>query len=317
MTEQARFVRNAGELKKVATANRVSGEVVQCEGGRAGVVAGLNPGGSGDTVTVKTQGIYAVNKNTSTVFLPGQEIWWDDTNGEAVHQLSSTRSFRIGIAVDDAAASDTTVLVEINATNNYVVDVGESGFDFATTETAGAPSASFVGALACALTTTNEAQRAEALSQKSFALGSDWIVEAEVEIATAGDNAAVDINLGVANGGHASDADAITESVFVHIDGASTNILAESDDGTNEVSATDTTVDFTAGTAFLVQIDGRDTSSVKIYINGARVLSGTTFNISSATGPLKLLSHIEKSANDSPGEIHAAKFRAYNAVAGV
>jgi hypothetical protein len=113
--------------------------------------------------------------------------------------------------------------------------------------------------------------------------------------------------VGIANATHASDADTIAESVFLHVDGADTNgavnILAESDDGTTEVAATDTTVDFAAGTPFEFRIDCRDLTDIQIYINGVNVLPASVFKLNAATGPLKLLAHIEKGANDTLADV--------------
>ena len=113
----------------------------------------------------------------------------------------------------------------------------------------------------------------------------------------------------MANATHASDADSIVESCFLHLDGNSLNINAESDDGTTEVAATDTTIDLALGTPVHFVIDGRDPSDVQIYINGALVLSGTTFDISAATGPLKLLAHLEKSSDDTTAEYYVDALR--------
>ena len=86
--------------------------------------------------------------------------------------------------------------------------------------------------------------------------------------------------------------------MFVHIDGGSLNLYAESDDGTTEVNATDTTVDFTAGSAvsnrFEVWIDARNPADVQIYIDGVLVLGSTVFTLAAATGPLGLLVLLEK-----------------------
>ena len=118
-----------------------------------------------------------------------------------------------------------------------------------------------------------------------------------------------DINVGVANATHASDGDAITESCFIHLDSSgSTNILAESDDGTVEVNATDTTADWAAGTAFHFAFDGRDESDIQLYINGVNKLPATVFDLSAGTGPLKALFHFEKSANDSLCDVLLSKF---------
>ena len=157
--------------------------------------------------------------------------------------------------------------------------------------------------------TTAEAQKVDLLSTRGFAVESNWIVDGVVNVITNGDAAAVDFNIGVANATHATDADSITESCFLHIDGAAVDIFAESDDGTTEVAATDTTVNFTAGTQFYFIIDGRDTADIQIYINGVLMLPSSVFKLNAATGPLKLLAHLEKSSDDSPGTFSIDRFR--------
>jgi hypothetical protein len=67
-------------------------------------------------------------------------------------------------------------------------------------------------------------------------------------------NAASDTNIGLANATHATDADSIAEHLFIHLDGGSST-STPSPDGTTTVAATDTTVDYTAGTPFLAQWD--------------------------------------------------------------
>lgn len=316
MAQEAILKHAHGEVKYLSAAAALSAsEVRQLPDGRAGVVAGLEAVDAGAGYTVQTSGVFRFPKDTSTVLLPGQEAWWDETNGEVCHQASSTRSYKLGLVAeeDTVAAATTTVRVDLNRVGNYTIGgPAEGGFDMSLTLTAGVPVAvGEAGSIKLAFDTTAEAQRAEALSYNSIPVSGDGIFEFEFNVATAGDAAAVDINLGIANAGHASDADSITESVFIHIDGASTNILAESDDGTTEVGATDTTVDFTAGTRVFVQIDTRTPGDVQIYINGALVLSATTFNVAAATGPFKMLFHIEKSSDDSPGEVQIFKARGY------
>ena len=70
-----------------------------------------------------------------------------------------------------------------------------------------------------------------------------------------------------------------------------------------EVAATDSTVDLVAGTPFHIQIDGRTTTDIQIYINGANVLPASVFKLNAGTGPLKALFHLEKSANDTAGKV--------------
>ena len=96
------------------------------------------------------------------------------------------------------------------------------------------------------------------------------------------------------------------------------SIFCESDDGTTEVAATDSTIDATAGSAVAnrveLWIDGRDPSDMKYYINGAEVLNATANlgNIAVAAGPLGLLFHLEKTtgtATAGPIYLDAARCR--------
>jgi hypothetical protein len=159
-------------------------------------------------------------------------------------------------------------------------------------------------------TTHAEANKIDVLSQHSIPVTEGFIVEGRMAVYDIGDEASLDINIGIANDTHASDADSITESVFLHLDGTALDIKAESDDGTTEVAATDTTVNAVADTYFDFAFDCRDLEDIKIYIDGVRVLSSSTFKLDEAAGPMKLLAHMEKGANDTPGHIRIAKLAA-------
>jgi hypothetical protein len=130
-----------------------------------------------------------------------------------------------------------------------------------------------------------------------------------------GSNATQDFNIGVANETHTSNADTIAESVFIHVDGGSTNITAECDDGTNETAATDTTIDYTEGTAIANRvyftIDMRSPSDIQIYVNGALVLGATTFSVAAKTGTWFLLVHLEKSSSTDVYKVGVDYLRAY------
>jgi hypothetical protein len=170
-------------------------------------------------------------------------------------------------------------------------------------------------ARALTLTATSEVQCVDILSVDRFAVASNAIVEAIFRIGVNGSTSAVDFNIGVANGTSTSDADAITESCFIHVDGGATDLLAESDDGTTEVAATDTTIDFTAGSAVANRVEAwldlRDPADIQVYINGALVLGSTVFKLDAATGPLGLLAHLEKSTGTATaGPIYIDALRA-------
>jgi hypothetical protein len=156
-------------------------------------------------------------------------------------------------------------------------------------------------------TTATEAEKVDIISVRSVPVTVPMILEAIVNVETVADADVGDLSIGLANATHASDADSITESAFFHQDsGADLNLDAESDDGTTEVAATDTTKDIVAGTRVELWIDARDLTDLHYYVDGVEVLASTTFDISVATGPLKALVHWEKSSNDTPGEVRVS-----------
>jgi predicted RecA/RadA family phage recombinase len=301
-------------LDYTAIAAISGGAVVQLADGRAGVVP--TDVAAGDLGSASTEGIYTVAKAINLVWVDGQEIWWDHSANAAVLQPANDKDFYLGVAYGDATAAATTAKVQLNVQPRYLINLRDSAFQTVIVKTVVGSTTvevphirQFGGTSSMVLGTTAEANKIDLLSTRAFAVESNWIVDGVVNIITNGDAAAVDFNIGVANATHASDADTITESCFIHVDGASVNILAESDDGTTEVAATDTTVDFTAGTPFHFLIDGRNTADIQIYVNGVHVLPNSVFKLDAATGPMKLLAHLEKSADDSPGTFNLDSFR--------
>ncbi|GAI07096.1 unnamed protein product, partial [marine sediment metagenome] len=136
----------------------------------------------------------------------------------------------------------------------------------------------------------------DVLSDRSIPLADGPIFEARLTWDEKGDDAAVDTVFGLANASHTTDADSITESVFFSNNGGDTAINCESDDGTTEVNATDSTVVLVEDTSQLFWIDSRDPDDCHLYIDCVEVLASTTFDISAATGPMKALVLTEKSA---------------------
>lgn len=285
-----------------------AGQVIQFSDGRAAIPA--NDIAANEVGAVRVEGVFRVAKTASVVVIDGAPLWWDHSANSATPVPPLTtgdRDFYLGTAQADGASADTTIDVALNVRPQYIIDMQRDGGDTAVVLTAGAPYLySRGGSMEAGFSATAEAQKLDWLSKRSFPKGANWILEAVVEIVTNADADVADLSIGVANATHASDADSITESAFFHFDlGADLNIDAESDDGTTEVAATDTTVDFAVGTPVHLVLDGRDSTNVKYYINGVEVLSATSNlgNIDAATGPLKALFHLEKSSNDSPGVV--------------
>lgn len=281
-----------------------AGEVLQLPSGRAGVAPVAIT--SGVLGAVQTEGIHTFTKTASIAILRGGRVYWDHSANTATFRKVNDRDFYLGRATADSSATDTTVSVALNIDPPYDIDVvGRDGALSVATGTAAAGGfglpVRYGSAIGLSLTATNEAQCVDVFSVDRFAVGANAIVEAVFRVGANGSTNAVDLSIGLANGTSTTDADAITESVFVHIDGGALTLNAESDDGTTEVNATDTTKVFTAGSAVAnrveVWFDLRDEADIQIYIDGVNVLPATVFTLAAATGPLGLLAHLEKSSS--------------------
>lgn len=290
-------------------AGYASGEVIQLADGRAAFVAGLVARVSGDHAGLKTSGQVTLAKTATVVILKGAPLYWDrSANTVTPLKAVAGADFFVGVAVADATSAATTVVVDLNVQPNYTIDVLRDPTDTVVVLTAGTPGLTMgAGYGKITFSATAEAQKVDIMSIHSVPVTVPFIVEGRAAIYDIGDNAALDINVGVANGTHATDADAITESLFLHLDGTALSILAESDDGTTEVAATDTTVDAVDDTYFDFAFDCRDLTDIKVYINGVRVLAATTFKLDAATGPLKLLAHLEKTSDNTTADVRISK----------
>lgn len=314
----ALYVRGENDVRATAAAAVSPGDVWQMGDGRAAVYQPSIGAVSGDRLSLTSSGQFTMPKTASVVLLDGQRAYWDYSALSVTFRKVNDRDFYLGRIVGDCASSDTTCVVNLNVDPAYDIDIHTSPFLSVPTGTQAVGAFGFPkslgGAQSIELTATNEAQCIDLLSVDRFAVGANPIVEAEIRIPANGSGAAVDFNIGIANGTSTTDADAITESVFFHIDGGALDIYAESDDGTTEVAATDTTVNATEGSAVAnrlhLMIDARDITSVKLYIDGVRVLSGTTFVLTAATGPLGLLAHLEKTSGTTTGRVVIDRFTA-------
>jgi predicted RecA/RadA family phage recombinase len=280
------------------------GRVIQLPDGRAGVVLRDKAATTAAApASVVTSGLFSVVKTSGVVLLDGGRVFWDHSANAATFRVVNDRDFFLGTAVGDTASTATAVVVNLNVDQRVDIDIRESGrtIPVGTAAAGGFGNIFNNGAVpGLALTATNEAQKSDLLSEDRRAVSANGIAEFIVRLGANGSTSDVDINIGVANATHATDADSITESVFFHIDGGSLNILAESDDGTTEVAATDTTVDITAGSAVANRvefwIDMRNPADIQLYIDGVNVLPSSVFTLAAATGPVGLLAHVEKTS---------------------
>lgn len=291
----------------LAPAAGACGQVLQLADGRAGVVHGADASSdayaSGDTVTVATGGQWTLAKTADISLLAGGKAYWD-RSANKVHFRPESGDFFIGRIVKDAAAADTTCVVDLNVSPSYQIELGVTQFTNTAVNGLGTLQ-NTVGShiYTLAFDAVAEAAKAELISVDSIPVADLGICEIRLAVYDKGDDAALDINYGLANDTHATDADSITESVFFHHDGNALDIKAESDDGTTEVAATDTTVDAVDDTYHEVWIDCRDIDDIQLYIDGVNVLAASVFKLNAATGPMKVLIHVEKTSNDTTADL--------------
>lgn len=292
-----------------------AGEVLQLKDGRAGFApSDISSGVAG---LVRVTGNVLLTKVAGVVLLAGGDVWWDHSANNATYKPVDDRDFFVGTCITDADSASTVVEVAMNVQGVYLLNLARDGFRSAITGTQSLSAMGLFRRGGChnvLISSTSEAQKIDALSVGGFATGANAIVEAVFAVPSDGAGTVVDVSIGIANATHATDADSITESIFIHLNANDVNIYCESDDGTTEVAATDSTIDYTEGSAVANLVyawfDMRDSASVKIYINGARVLSGSTFNVNAAVGPWKLLLHVEKTSAADTYELDLHGLRA-------
>lgn len=147
----------------------------------------------------------------------------------------------------------------------------------------------------------------------TFPVDKGITLEAEVTVHDNGDAAAADLDIGL---GTALDTDTeadvdhatMVQLAAFHYDSNDENIDCQSDDNTTDVAAVDSTVDNVADTYHTLKIIVRPTGAVEFWIDGARVLSSTTFAVLS-TANLAPFVNVEKTSNDTVYSLYLRNLR--------
>lgn len=157
------------------------------------------------------------------------------------------------------------------------------------------------GVVRCPLDATSEAQESGITwnDQRPLILNQGLIFECRVALQT------LPTLLSEAVWGLAGDknaaADSVAESIWFKADGDGA-IVAEFDDTSNTSDDVATGTTLTAGTFAIFRIDCTTITDCLLYINGARVASGTTFNMSQVAGlKLQPYFHIAKASGAGLG----------------
>jgi len=156
----------------------------------------------------------------------------------------------------------------------HVVDVGDA------TEAIVANSSN--GQFLLHLAATNEAEDAVLYmgDNRNFDVGNGLIFEARIDMAVAPGTGVCAV-AGLANA-HNLAKDSVAAAAWFRWD-ASLVCKVETDDTTNDNDDVATGVTCVAGTYNIFRIDFTDLTDVKFFIDGARVASGTTFDMSNLT----------------------------------
>lgn len=306
----ATFLREQSPHWITVAAAASAGELRQGPDGRAYYLKGSNGAALGDAnIKFVDDGQVTVTKTAGIVILDGGRVYWDRSARAAHYKQVDDADFYAGVAVGDAASADTTMTLKLNVEQSRKVDlfrdptattiVGTQALGGLAIEVRG-------GSRNFKLDATSEAQKLDILSKDGFGIGSNPIVEFAFNVLNDGAGSNTDVSIGVGNTSHATDASSITRRMFVHLDGNSVNISAESSDGTTTVAITDTTIDYTEGVGNANRVecwmDFRNPADVQLYVNGALVLGSTVFGMSLAT-TLYLLAHVEKTSSADVYEI--------------
>lgn len=294
------------EVMEVKRADLKSGQVIALPSGKVGSANGMGRGFTaktngvrGDHAGFQIEGFARPRKKTGLAIVAGQQVFWDRTARAA--DLSS--DLLMGICNQDAQSADDRIDVDLNAAGGNIVDLVQGVFDTQTTGSASAssPAGSAVDLI---LDSTVEAQRfafssAAGVPVRGPVIDGTFVVR---DVGAAG----VQFNVGITNAlGTAWDG---TVRASFQMDGTLT-VKAEATDGTNTVAPTDTTVAAVVGVPMAFCVDARDLTSVKFYLDGVRVLVGTTFSLAAATGNVLSCASLLKASAATTAKYQLRRFR--------
>ena len=314
MNESTRGTGRRDMLQLTAGAAITAAEIWQLRDGRCARKEG-GGASSGALVSFNAADPWVVPKTAGIVILDGGRVYWDWSANAATYCKVNDRDFYMGRSVGDAASANTSLTVNFNIPEFSIYDYDIARVPFATsiigTQALGGLALNGRGASQnFKLDATNEAQKIDILSRDGFATGACPIIEAMFRVIADDSGIAAKFSFGIASGTHATAVTSITSRLMFQLSAHDGNIYALAGDGTHTVAPTDTTVDYAVGTRHEAWLDCRDSSNVKLYIDGVRVLSGTTFNISSSATTWYLLAHLVKTAATDTAEIDVERLLA-------
>lgn len=192
----------------------------------------------------------------------------------------------------------------------FTTTPGVNGWTIEDTSSGGTPTYLCVteegGAAKLTLANTSEAEIVTLYHNDVLTIDIDRLSYVKFVAKVAGIDSATTLSFGVGSA-QADDEDTMTVCAWFKMEGSAstTAIVVESDDGTtdrNDIGTGQTL----AAVYKTFEIDFRNKSDVKFYIEGQRVASGTTFNMSAYTGQLQPFVQLEKASGTGVPSISIA-----------
>ncbi len=283
----------------VSTALGLGGEVFQMPNGLAGVnKRGRSGAIAGQTVQFETAGLQNIPK-AAVVLLDGQEVYWDRSASVCTYCRLDDRDFFLGTVRGQAAVNDTYATISLNEKAQYTHDLLRDPFEVSPVGTLSGTGFNLYlrNSLRIALDATSEVQKMDPQSVDGFSVLSKGYIEGSFRVLAHGAASNPHVSIGYGDGTTATDAlsSTIANYLFLRLDGNSDVISVEG----SEFSKTSTGVSCTVGNRATNRVyftfDIRNRSNILVYINGLRVLSGSTIALDNATsGTNYLLFHVMK-----------------------
>lgn len=295
------------------TAAALVGQIRQLPDGRAAIMRGSQAGVSATQRVFQDTDKITLAKDTTYALLDGGRAYWDHSANKVHYKKVGDRDFYLGRVIGAAALAAEECTVDLNCKGEFEDDLDLLRDGYATVPVGTQALGGFLppqrngGALHLLLSSTNEAQKVDALGVDTFSKSAKAVIEGQFRVINDGAAGAQDFSIGIASATHATDADSIAIHLLLHLDGGATAIKAQSKDGTTTVTATDTTKTYTEGAEIAQRkefwIDLTDPADPQLYIDGVNVLPSSVFGMSAAASELRLFAHLEKTATTDVYEV--------------
>lgn len=314
MPEATLYQAPAVMMDYTPTAAITAGDMICLPDGRAAYCPDAIAAGVKGAVQVG--GIVKTDKTASIALLHGGDAYWDVSAAKAhFRPEAGTTDFYAGAVYGDFAGAGTYCYINLNLRTYHLINLGNgdgSGGDWLAQElaagVAGSVDAYPGGGAKIVISNGNEVQANCILSARTVLGSSKPIFEARMTRAATTD-AAVDLDLGLASSGHASDFEAVTYHAAFHSDGDDLVIDTHSDDNTTDRAPATSGVSLVEGTYNEFWIDGRDPANVLYYIDGVLIDTSASKRTLAAAGTYGAICMIEKTTGTAVGGATVTKMR--------